>query len=195
MSDLLSASEITKVVGLLAPGLIISAIRLRAITGSVPDLKDRVIAYAIISAAYLAVVTPIFHIDDGIEFPDWLIIFLQNFLWPVIIGIILAYIHQWEWSYRLADKFGLKLAHHLPTAWDYLFDSLVEETMVLITLSDGAQVAGKMTRDSFASSSKDERDLFIQEVWEVPEGAPWQPLIPARGILLCGKDIRFIEVF
>ncbi|WP_174285105.1 DUF6338 family protein [Sphingomonas bacterium] len=196
MSEFPSATETIRLVSLLAPGLIIAAIRTRAITGSMPDLKDRLIAYAVISTAYFAVVHPLFNVTNGISISVWVADLLQNFIIPIVVGVCSAFVHQWEWSYKIANKVGLKLAHHLPTAWDYLFDSLVEETLVLISLNDGSQVAGKMTRNSFASSSADERDLFIQEVWEVPDnGDPWHPLIPARGILICGKDIRFIEVY
>lgn len=196
MSEFPTVTEVVKLVSLLAPGLIISAIRARAITGSMPDLKDRLVAYAIISTAYFAVVHPMFHVQSGIVIPSWIADILQNFVIPTIVGICLAFVHQWEWAYRVSEFFGLKLAHHLPTGWDYLFDSLTEETMILVTLGDGSQVAGKMTRNSFASSSSEERDLFIQEVWQVPDdGSAWTPLTPARGILICGKDIRFVEVF
>jgi hypothetical protein len=91
---------------------------------------------------------------------------------------------------------GGAIQAHLPTAWDYLFEGLTPDTFVLVTLLDGTQVAGKMTNNSFASSSKEERDLYIQEVWEIgKKGDQWTPLNPPRGILLCGKNIKFVEVY
>ena len=196
MSDLPNPTEIANVAGLLAPGLIIATIRTRAITGSLPDLKDRLVSYALISTAYFAVVTPLFHVPGGLPVQAWIANALQNFIIPVIVGIGLAYAYQWQLAYRAADVIGLHLAHHLPVAWDYVFDGIPESTFVLITLADGTQVAGRMTRNSFASSSKEERDLFIEEVWKVPDGGgEWEPLKPVRGILICGKDIRFVEVY
>jgi hypothetical protein len=53
-----------------------------------------------------------------------------------------------------------------------------------------------MGRSSFASSSTSERDLYLEEVWEM-HGAnkPWTRLEPVRGVLLCGKDIQRVEIF
>lgn len=57
MADLPTAVQITELASLLAPGLIIATIRDRAITGSAPELKDRIFAYGLISTAYFAAVT------------------------------------------------------------------------------------------------------------------------------------------
>jgi hypothetical protein len=196
MAELPNPTDVANLVSLLAPGLIISMIRTRAITGSAPDIKDRLISYAIISTVYFAVTTPLFNVVGGVSISAWLSSLLQNFALPVIAGIVLAYVYQWQWSYKLAERFKLHLAHHLPTAWDYLFEGLTPDTFVLVTLLDGTQVAGKMTNNSFASSSKEERDLYIQEVWEIgKKGGQWTPLIPPRGILLCGRNIKFVEVY
>lgn len=196
MSEFPNPTEIANLASLLAPGLIICTIRTRAITGSLPEIKDRVISYALISTAYFAVFTPLFNVSVGISIPPWIASVLQNFVIPIIIGISLAFVYQWRWSYRLAERFQLHLAHHLPAAWDYVFESLPAETFVLVTLTDGTQVAGKMSKDSFSSSNKDERDIFIREVWETGnKEKSWSPLIPARGILLCGKNINYIEIY
>jgi Family of unknown function (DUF6338) len=196
MSDLPNPIEIANLAGLLAPGLIISTIRTRAITGSIPDIKDRLVSYALISTAYFAVVTPLFQIFGSAGMPQWVASVLQNFLLPLILGIGLAYVYQWRWSYKLAEKCRLHLAHHLPAAWDYVFEDLPAETFVLVTLNDGTQIAGKMSKDSFASSNKEERDLFIREVWETGDAeSAWTPLNPPRGILLCGQGIKFVEVY
>jgi Family of unknown function (DUF6338) len=196
MADLPNPTEIASLASLLAPGLIISTIRTRAITGSIPDIKDRLVSYALISTAYFAVVTPLFQVAGGVTVPLWLASVLQNFLLPVAVGIAMAYIYQWRWSYRLAERVGLHLAHHIPAAWDYVFEALPAGTFVLVTLTDGTQIAGKMSKDSFSSSSKDERDLFIEEVWETgKKGQPWTPLNPPRAILLCGKDIKLVEIY
>ena len=196
MADLPNPTEIASLASMLAPGLIISTIRTRAITGSVPDIKDRLVSYALISTAYFAVTTPLFDVSWGVETPNWLASLLQNFILPIIVGIALAYIYQWQWTYQLAERFKLHVAHHLPAAWDYVFEGMPADTFVLATLVDGTQVAGKMTKDSFASSSKEERDLFIQEVWEIGEdGGEWTPLNPPRGILLCGKNVKFVEIY
>ncbi|MES2443517.1 MAG: DUF6338 family protein [Pseudomonadota bacterium] len=195
MADLPTALEITSLVSLLAPGLIISTIRDRAITGSTPDIKERLISYGIISVGYFAAVSPLFHVSAGVTLPRWLWSFLQFFSIPVLVGIALAYIYQWKWSYRIADKFGLRLAHHIPAAWDYLFGSIPAGTFVLVKLKDGTEVPGRMGPNAFASSSKEERDLLIDELYEIDGAGTWLPVSPPRHILLCGNDIRHIEVY
>ncbi|WP_156377342.1 MULTISPECIES: DUF6338 family protein [unclassified Sphingopyxis] len=194
MAELPTTAEITNLASLLAPGLIISTIRIRAITGSIPDLKDRVITYGLISTGYFAAITPLFHVDAGLQVPHWLWSLLQYFIVPVIVGIAAAYAYQHKVSYRVAEYFRLHIAHHLPAAWDYAFESLSDSTYLLVTLQDGTQIGGKWARGSFASSSKEERDLLLFEMWQVPAGdSDWTPLNPPRAILICGKDIRHVE--
>lgn len=195
MADLPTAMEITSLASLLAPGLIISTIRNRAITGSTPDIKERIVSYGVISVGYFAAVSPLFHVRDGVRLPVWFWMFLQYFGVPVCAGIVLAYLYQWRWSYRLAARFGLKLAHHIPAAWDYLFESIPAGTFILVKLTDGTEIPGRMGPDAFASSSKEERDLLIDELYEIDSQGAWNPVNPPRHILLCGKDIRHIEVY
>ena len=180
---------------MLAPGLLISAIRARAVTGSVPDFKDQAISYGLISTAYFAAVTPLFHVGGGLDLPRWLWSFLQYFAVPVVIGLALSYLYQSGLSYKVAAKAKLHLAHHLPAAWDYVFEALPETAYLLVTLQDGTQIAGRWAKGSFASSSKDERDLLIAEMWSIAdEGEAWSRLTPSRSILICGKDIRHVEL-
>lgn len=195
MADLPTALEITSLASLLAPGLIISTIRDRAITGSTPDVKERVISYGIISVGYFAAVSPLFHVSSGPALSPWLWSFLQYFAVPVMAGIALAYAYQWRLSYRIAAKVGLRLAHHIPAAWDYLFESIPAGTFILVKLADGTEIPGRMGPNAFASSSKEERDLLIDELFEIDTEGVWTSVQPPRHILLCGKDIRHIEVY
>lgn len=196
MADLPTAVQITELASLLAPGLIIATIRDRAITGSAPELKDRIFAYGLISTAYFAAVTPLFHVNWGWALPLWWWSFLQYFLVPVVIGVGAAYLYQWRFSYRIAEKFGLHLAHHLPASWDYAFEGRTDGTYILVTMQDGSQIAGRWAKGSFASSSKEERDLYLSEMWEIDEDeGDWTRLNPVQSILICAKDIRYIEFF
>ena len=195
MSELPTAIQITSLASLLAPGLIISMIRDRAITGSTPEFKDRVLAYGVISVGYFSAVSPLFHVQGGINLPDWMWNFFQYFAIPIAVGIALAYIYQWKWSYRIADRFGLRLAHHIPAAWDYLFKDIAADTFILVRLADGTEIPGRMGRNAFASSGKDERDLLIDELFQIDDVGTWTSVQPPRGILLCGQDIQRIEVY
>lgn len=195
MAELPSPTEITGLIGLLAPGLIISAIRTRAITGLLPDLKERLLAYGVISTAYFAAVTPLFHIQGGVTLPDWSWNLLHLTVVPFLIGVASAYAYQHRLSYRLAETVKLHLAHHLPAAWDYAFQQR-GDSFLLVTLKDGTQVAGRWGDGSFASSSKEERDLLLSEVWQLnASGQPWTSVNPTRSVLITGSEIRFVEFF
>lgn len=181
---------------LLAPGLIILGIRTRFKEGAVPDLKDRAVAYAFVSTAYYAVAGPLFHFQGGFALSPWLWSWGHYVFVPIVIALTIVVFDQKEWFYRIANHFGLRLAHHIPAAWDYAFSKLNEGTFVWVKLNSGTEYAGKMGARSFASSSTAERDLYLEEVWQINEGdQPWTPMKPTRGVLLCGKDIQRIEIF
>jgi hypothetical protein len=168
----------------------------RAASGAPPNLKDSLLAYGLYSTGYFAAISPLFHIEWGLQIDGWLWKLLLYFLIPVIIGIILAYSYQHKILYRLADMAKLRLAHHLSAAWDYGFEDLPSSTYLLVTLQDGSRIAGRWAKGSFAASSKDERDLLIAEMWKPgDEGDPWTRLMPIRSVLVCGKDIKSIELF
>ena len=181
---------------LLAPGLIILGIRARFKEGAIPNLKDRAIAYAVASTAYYAVVGPLFQVDGGIALSSWLWAWLHYVVMPLAIASGIVVFDQKEWFYRLAHHFGFRLAHHIPAAWDYAFSKLNRGTFVWVKLNSGTEYAGKMGARSFASSSTAERDLYLEEVWQINEGdKPWTRMEPTRGVLLCGRDIQRIEIF
>lgn len=195
MAELPTASEVANLASLLAPGLIILSIRSRFVSATIPDIKDKIVAYAVVSAAYVAATNPLFNVSWGVPLPDWLWRFQQFFALPVLLGLMAAYVHQLELSYWVARKIRLRLFHHMPAAWDFAFSKILKGTYVLVRLNDGTQVAGKMGRRSFASSAREERDLLIEEIWRVKDEGSWELVEPRRAMLLCGRDIKLVEIF
>jgi hypothetical protein len=196
MVDLPSASQISDLACLLAPGLIIDAIRVRTRTGITPDLKDRIVGYGVASVAYFSVVTPAFHWKAGFSINHGLWLFLQYIAIPSLLGLGSAYAYQYELTYKFAKLIKLHIAHHHPAAWDYKLELLPNTAFLLVTLTDGTTIAGRWADGSFASSAKDERDILLGEMWEPGGGSnPWKPLNPPRAVLICGKEIRSIETF
>ena len=90
---------------------------------------------------------------------------------------------------------GLQLAYHIPAAWDYTFDLIRSGAYLLVTLKDDTVVRGRYAGDSFSSTNKDERDLLLAQVWQADENGVWSEEAPERSILLCGGDIRHIEIY
>lgn len=195
MAELPTAGEITALATLLVPGLIILDIRARFKEGAVPELKEKVIGYGVASVAYYAVIGPLFHVAWGWSLPSWLWGLLQFFVVPVAIGAAVVWFDQTEHFYRFTNWLGLRLSHHVPAAWDYAFSRIRLGTYVLVKLNDGTEYAGIMGKASFASSSQAERDLLLEEVWSTDANGAWTRKEPRRAVLLCGKDIRYVEIF
>lgn len=195
MPDFPTAKEITNLAMLLAPGLLILSVRARFRDGAVPDLKDKVVSYAVASTAYYAIVAPFFYLQWGLALPSWIWATLHYFLVPYGIAMGIVYVDQKEWFYRGTNRLGLRLAHHIPAAWDYAFSKLNHGTFIWVKLNNGTEYAGKMGQCSFASSSNAERDIYLEEVWTINDDGPWTLREPVRGVLLCGKDIQRVEIF
>ena len=195
MVDLPSANDIGAIAAALAPGFIILGVRERFREGPVSDLQERVLQYIFASAAYFALVSPLFNATIGPQLDLWVWGALHFALAPFAIGIVAAYFDQHEFLRRLTRRVGLRLPHDAASAWDYAFARLRVGTYVIVTLSDGATFAGLLGSQSFASSVSEERDLLLEQVWQVPDSGDWQRLEPYRSVLICGKEVRHIEFF
>lgn len=193
--DAFDAENLKALLAALAPGLIILGIRQCFVAGPTPSFQDRALAYAGISAVYYAISTPIIaYLQDQFGLLPWFGDALEYLIMPILVGGVLAVSVSQDWIVGLLWRFGLRPVHHIPAAWDYAFSRLRGETYVIVTLTDGAQVAGHYGQGSFASSNEHERDLLIEDVWNVNEDGPWtRPAIP-RSVLLCGRDIRSVEL-
>jgi hypothetical protein len=192
--ELPKADELSSLATLLVPGVIIVAVRTRAIKGSMPDLKDQVLAYAILSVLYTACIAPAFHDHSGISLSPFAWGLFYNLLTPLLIGIILSFWHQYRINYKLADAIGLRLFSHIPTAWDYTFETVAANSFVLVRLKDDTEIAGRLGNRSFISSDPKERDILIESVWDATS-VPWTEADPPRSVLVCPGDIRSIEIF
>lgn len=195
MDGIPDTEKLKALASLLAPGLIILTVRSSVQSGPKPGFKDRIVHYAALSAIYYAVAFPLFNWKGGVEIDISLWRILQYCLVPLAIGLILAYEAQGEWLSRLAGLAGLTLAHPTAAAWDFAFEKIESGTFVLVTLNDNLEVAGLIGASSFASSSREERDILIERVWSIDANGQWSQATPARSILLCGKDIRHVEIF
>ena len=120
----------------------------------------------------------------------WSVIILVS---PALLGLLLAHFSQKETLRRLLQRIGFAPIHEIPTAWDYKFSRTESALWVLVTLKDGARVAGLFGSRSLASSKSGERDLYIQKVYKIPSTGTWQPVSRSEGILLMGDQIKHIE--
>ncbi len=94
----------------------------------------------------------------------------------------------------LADWVGIALVHVIPQAWDWRFSNMPRGgQFVMVTLTNGEQVAGFFGPSSFASSDSNHRDIYIEEEYDVEEGGTWASRPERVGVLIPDREISYIE--
>ena len=119
----------------------------------------------------------------------WFFIILIS---PFGLGLLLAQLNQKELIKNFLETFGFNPLHPIPTAWDYKF-SRTEPAFVLITLKDDSKVAGFFGPNSFSSSVPAERDIYLEEIFEINEDNKWERIPNNNGIFISGGEIKTIE--
>ena len=118
--------------------------------------------------------------------------FLIIFVVPVLLGLARASIIQQDrglWFYKLVR---LRPINPIPTGWDWIFGR-TEPCYVLITLTDGTEIAGYFGPRSMASSDSGRKDIFIEKVYDVPaDGSAWKELEGTLGMHVDGAQISYI---
>jgi len=110
------------------------------------------------------------------------------FISPIILTFFLVWMRTWRW-----------LAHFLPhptgRAWDYFF-GLQQPAWVIVTLKNGKKIGGKFSQASFASSTPNPEQLYLEENWIINEDGGFErPRSETFGILVLSNDIESIEFF
>lgn len=120
----------------------------------------------------------------------WVFVIL---LAPTLWALIRAYLLQrggFGWLFRLIK---LRPINPIPTGWDWKF-SRTGPCFVLVTLTDGTEIAGYFGKESMASSDPERRDIFIEKVYMVPDdGTPWVEVEGTLGMHIDGTQIAYIE--
>ena len=191
MAKLLSVNSLYLILVFIVPGFIALSVRSQFITGRIPsENKASLLSYLTISVIYGALVLPI--VDPALIQDSRLVWFGVVFVGPIFLGLLLGINIQKDLVRRFLNRFGLYPAHAIPTAWDWKFSSTPEQ-WVLVTLKDGTRFGGFYGAQSFTSSSPDERDMYIQWVYDIDEDGIWSVPDSENGLLIAAGEIRTIE--
>lgn len=197
MPDLKDPTNLHLVIFFIVPGLIASYVRARFVPGRLPSAADRVLSFLVLSLIYLGIVSPALPYVLNFQGSLWIWSFLLYFLLligPAIFGVVLGFISHRRVLDRLATLLRLPITDEIPTSWDWRFANLPEGGLyVLITLTDDRQVAGYFGGRSFASSEPTDRDLYIEQQFEVSDSGEWIASEERSGIYITGKEIRYVE--
>jgi hypothetical protein len=64
----------------------------------------------------------------------------------------------------------------------------------MVTLADGSTVAGIYGTQSFASSDPAERDLLLQEIYDLDDNT-WSKRTEQQAILIPSKEIKLVQIW
>ena len=191
----LTLDKLYLALGCLVPGMIVLFIRSQFVRGQSPRSSTAILHYFSVSIIYFAVALPVLNYwivpsSQSFNMLSWLLLI---FVGPVILGILLGANIQKDLLRRLLERCKLKVVHSVPTAWDWKFSAL-NEHWVLVTLKDGTRFGGYYGSNSFASSDPNERDIYIQWIYDINDPNNWKPQ-GEKGVFIASGEIQSIEIW
>ena len=176
------------------PGIVALYLRTQFLAGRMPSAADGALTYVTLSLAYHAIIYPITgplqarNTDLGVTWISW---FIMIFVAPALLGTLLGLNIRRGWSRRLFDKIGLSIVHPISNAWDWKFSNC-PESWIIVKLKDSTTWYGFLGENSFLSSDRAERDLYLQETFMYNEdGTAWRPL--GSSVWIAHGEIQSLE--
>lgn len=126
------------------------------------------------------------------EVVSWLLLLAVTVLGSIVIALIIAIIKQKNWLYIALEKLKLKVIYPTESAWDYYF-SQEKESFVIVTLTDDTKIKGRYSSQSFSSSDRENRDLFLEKIYYKEGDKEWIEEKENIGCYIAKDQIKFIE--
>jgi len=194
MEGLATVDAVFLALTFIVPGFVFNSARIQFITGRDRKTELPIIRYLSYSAVNYAVFSaPIYFfvtadLPLGWKAAGWTCVILIG---PTLLGVLAGVSNQKDWLFDLLQWAGLNPVHGVPTAWDWKLARSPSGAWVLATLKDGSEVAGYFGKRSFASSEPDERDLYLEQLYEVDDTGQWTR--SDQGVLIAAGEIMTVE--
>ena len=176
------------------PGILISSIRSRFLTGKTGGSDPSIRGALAWSVIYAAIAIPAFGAQTLPAEPEREALVryvLVIFLFPVLLGLTAGVLARLRPAQAVLRKFSVPITDEVPTSWDYAFSD--RRGWVRVTLTDGKTVLGEFGGDAFSSTEAGERDLYLpRTAVEDPSTGAWTPQ-DGHAVLICGGAIRMVE--
>ncbi len=195
MTEVKSLDQLTLLLGYIVPGLIIVWMRAQFLMGRIGAVKDSLLIYFTLSLTYLVVLNALTTLCTGNPAPldqqtrYWLAIDLAG---AAVFGAIFGLNARFGWIRQAVGKLGVNLTHVIGPAWEWKFSNF-PPSIVFLTLKDDSRICGWCGRKSFVGSDPDDRDLFLEQVYDVDSDGVAHIRVPGKGIYVAAGEIRFIE--
>jgi len=96
---------------------------------------------------------------------------------------------------RATDFFQRSMPHPTAKPWDYVFAQR-KPYWIIVTLKDGKQFGGRYDSSSFASSTPEPEQLYLEEAWVLnSDGGFERRRSETAGILILSSEILTLEFF
>lgn len=125
----------------------------------------------------------------------WLFLILTVIGTSLVTGIIIGLIRKGQLFRKALSFFGVHTDHPVPTGWDYKFSKSETEKWVCICLDNETYIRGKFGVNSLASSEKDNRDIYLEEVYLRNEEGTWHKEERTDGIWISAGSIKWINFY
>ena len=157
--------------------------------------KYDIFLYITFSILYGFLLLPFFSFIDLLNYKylKWLFWILILVIMPSLLGVFLGVGAQKDWGRKTFNYLGLQPTSPYPTSWDQRFAQMNSACYIIVTWQDGSQIAGFFGENSYAASSIDNRDLYLEKVWKLTEDGKWDPLKDSDGVLISVKDANTVE--
>lgn len=151
------------------------------------------LAYSIINCALWSWIYKILYpLHESNSNLYWILLVLTTIVGALVIALCVGFIKQRQLINKIFNKIHIHYIDPTPTAWDYYF-AKQEPIWVIVTLLDDSKVMGLFSESSFASSDSDERDIYIQEIYDIDEKKKWIKNENSCGIYISKNQIKTIE--
>lgn len=148
-----------------------------------------VIAYSCVNYALLLV--PIYYVETSdlmLKHPVWYYLFylFTFFILPIVLPVLLIYIRTRRWFTRF-------MPHPTGRPWDFYFKK-AKKSWVIVTLKNGKKYGGRYDSESFASSSPEPEQIYLEHHWALDaDGDLDHKLSDTLGIIILTNEIESIE--
>lgn len=182
----------------MVPGFIIDSIYRSCVPQEDVKSESALLRFLFFSTINYAVVFPVLIFISEIPYINshgtirFYISLLVIFIFSVAIALIISVISNKGWIRTLLQKMGIHTTHVVPTAWDYQFKK-EEPRYLTIYLKDGGIVFGYWGADSFASSLRDNKDIFLEKIFDVNEDNEWVEITQNNGLWIPVESVKYIE--